>query len=166
MGHVMKFGGSTRLLILQGPEEDTESESELSVTELKELAARKAKRRQEEKVLQEKSEMESEEAKGISWGLPEDAVEEEDGVDSNNSNPPNLFSTPSEHENLYLNDPKKTLRGWFEREGYDLEYDCQEVGYAKFKCSVNLPIEDENGTTSEVVAEATVSGMYLSRSVK
>uniref|UniRef100_A0A2K5J1P6 FHA domain-containing protein n=1 Tax=Colobus angolensis palliatus TaxID=336983 RepID=A0A2K5J1P6_COLAP len=37
VGHVVRFGGSTRLFILQGPEEDREAESELTVTQLKEL---------------------------------------------------------------------------------------------------------------------------------
>ena len=156
VGHMIKFGGSTRYLILQGPEEDTESESELSVTELKELAAEKAKRRQEEKLSQEVKMKESE-SRGISWGMPEDAVEDEENENkSEQSN--SIINLSAENENLYLNDPKKTLRGWFEREGYDLEYDCKELSCAKFKCTVLLPIEDENGTTSEIVAEAIVSG--------
>ena len=154
VGHMMKFGGSTRHLILQGPDEDTEAESELSVTELKEIAAQKARKKLEEKLLNEKRENESE-SQGISWGMPEDAVEDED---ENKLEETKKISLVPENEHLYLNDPKKTLRGWFEREGYDLEYDCQEQSYAKFKCTVTLPIEDENGTTAEVVAEATVSG--------
>ena len=43
VGHGVKFGGSTRLLILQGPENDMEDESDLSVTELKEKALEKAR---------------------------------------------------------------------------------------------------------------------------
>ena len=156
VGHMMKFGGSTRLLILQGPQEDTEVESELSATELKELAAEKARKRQE-KIMEEKEKIESEETTGISWGIAEDAVEDEN-EELTLGNLPNPYSTQPEHGNLNLNDPKKTLRGWFEREGYDLEYDCQEIGYAKFKCTVKLPIEDENGERTEVLAEATVSG--------
>lgn len=155
VGHMIKFGGSTRQLILQGPDEDTENESELSVTELKEIAAQKARKKQEEKRLQEKQEAELE-SQGISWGMAEDAIDEEDS--ESKSDEVKIATPLIENDSLYLSDPKKTLRGWFEREGYDLEYDCQELSYAKFKCTVTLPVEDENGVTTDIIAEATVSG--------
>ena len=155
VGHMIKFGGSTRQLILQGPDEDTEKESELSVTELKEIATQKARKKQEEKRVQEKQDAELE-SQGISWGMAEDAIDEEDS--ENRSDEVKIATPLVENDSLYLNDPKKTLRGWFEREGYDLEYDCQELSYAKFKCTVTLPVEDENGVTTDIIAEATVSG--------
>lgn len=63
VGHVMRFGGSTRLFILQGPEEDREAESELTVTQLKEL------RKQQQMLLEKKM-------------LGEDSDEEEEAANT------------------------------------------------------------------------------------
>lgn len=58
----------------------------------------------------------------------EDADEEEDTKE-------NPFA-PKENEQLYLDDPKKTLKGWFEREGQELDYDVSEKGFGTFTCRV------------------------------
>ena len=124
VGHVFKFGVSTRIFILQGPEEDQEAESELTVTELIELKKKKESlmtRLEDEDTLDEKhrpsetnpSQVQSE---GVDWGMGEDAQDE-------NPMSENPFAVIEEgNEDLFLDDPKKTLRGWFEREGYELEY--------------------------------------------
>ena len=77
---------------------------------------------EEEKRLRDESEQRrlAEESRGISWGMAEDATEEESEHPDLDKNPFSL-SGPSS-SNLDLEDPKKTLRGWFEREGLDLEY--------------------------------------------
>ncbi|XP_076043242.1 kanadaptin [Oratosquilla oratoria] len=159
VGHILKFGGSTRMFILQGPEEDQELESDKSVTELKKIAAeRKAKLEQlennemgdeemceKEKEKEKESESTDGKDEGISWGMGEDADEDED-VEEN--------PYASANEELYLNDPKKTLRGWFEREGYDPpEYVVEEIGSGQFRCRIELPIPGPAGGPLVVIVE-------------
>lgn len=122
VGYVIKFGGSTRLHIFQGPEEDEE---------------------------EEKTDTPKTEDDVCSWGMGEDA-EEEDDLSEN----PFALSTPN--EDLYSEDPKKTLKNWFEREGYEVEYDVEEKGFKTFSCRVQLPIDTPTGDFMPV--EASVTG--------
>ncbi len=170
VGHTVKLAGSTRLLVVQGPEEDMERESEHTVTELKQIARKKEeeKRRLEEEESRRREEEEKEKEKdtGITWGMREDAVEEEDDEEEE-AHPDmskNPFSRglsaggPGQNEHLYSEDPKRALRRWFEREGFELEFRCEEKGPATFQCRVELPLDAvEPGTTAET-AEATVKG--------
>ncbi|CAH2056226.1 unnamed protein product, partial [Iphiclides podalirius] len=144
VGHQIKFGSSTRTYIMLGPDFDCEGESELSVTEIKQRALNmkleRVKMIQEAKDAIEKERLEAEkkrEEQGIDWGMGEDAEEEPDLAD-------NPYASTA-NEELYLTDPKKTLRGYFEREGHELNYDCEERGVGQFICRVELPIDDARG---------------------
>uniref|UniRef100_A0A8C0W0E8 FHA domain-containing protein n=1 Tax=Castor canadensis TaxID=51338 RepID=A0A8C0W0E8_CASCN len=163
VGHVFRFGGSTRLFILQGPEEDREAESELTVTQLKEL------RKQQQILLEKKmlgedsdeeEEMDTTERKrntsgqddemGCTWGMGEDAVEDE--AEEN----PIVLEFQQEREAFYIKDPKKALQGFFDREGEELEYEFDEQGHSTWLCRVRLPVDDSTG--KQLVAEAIHSG--------
>ncbi|KAM6179492.1 kanadaptin isoform 2-T2 [Erethizon dorsatum] len=162
VGHVFRFGGSTRLFILQGPEEDREAESELTVTQLKEL------RKQQQMLLEKKmlgedsdeEEMDTTERKGntsgqdddmgCTWGMGEDAVEDE--AEEN----PIVLEFQQEREAFYIKDPKKALQGFFDREGEELEYEFDEQGHSTWLCRVRLPVDDSTG--KQLVAEAIHSG--------
>ncbi|XP_045405254.1 kanadaptin [Lemur catta] len=162
VGHVLRFGGSTRLFILQGPEEDREAESELTVTQLKEL--RKQQQMLEKKMLGEDSDEEKEmdtternrntssqdDEMGCTWGMGEDAVEEE--AEEN----PIVLEFQQEREAFYIKDPKKALQGFFDREGEELEYEFDEQGHSTWLCRVRLPVDDSTG--KQLVAEAIHSG--------
>ncbi|XP_041350933.1 kanadaptin-like isoform X2 [Gigantopelta aegis] len=156
VGHVVKFGGSTRLHVLQGPEDDQEEESSLSVTELKEQREHHKREAEvlrqadmQEEQLRVDLEQQRHDSEGCSWGIGEDAEEPEEG------NP--LVSLVPKDEHLYVDDPKKALKGYFEREGYDLpDYQFVEAATGKHKCTVELPVDSPTG--EPIVAEAVVSG--------
>ncbi|KAB7503820.1 Kanadaptin [Armadillidium nasatum] len=149
VGHMLKFGGSSRLFILQGPDEDKEPESDLTVTELKAQAQEKKLELQKIKTHGngDNSVVNEETSEGIDWGMGEDAVEEED-EESSVSNP---FAS---NEDLFLNDPKKTLRGWYEREGFELpDYQVEETRPGTFKAKLELPVSNSNGKSITCVIE-------------
>lgn len=63
----------------------------------------------------------------------EDEAEEEGEEDEEGRKNP--FASSSDE--LHLDDPKKTLRGWFERHGYDPpSYTIEETGPGCCRCSV------------------------------
>ncbi|XP_047467211.1 kanadaptin [Mugil cephalus] len=176
VGHVLKFGGSTRLFILQGPEFDEEEESELTVTELRERA-RKQKEDLEKRMMgagsdddEDNDEKEgdeedgegsnnskgrsklSNEDSGCSWGMAEEAAPEED---ENEENP---FSTEfhEDQEAAYLKDPKKALQGFYDREGEELEFEYEDKSHGSWLCRIKLPVDDAMGR--QLVAEVTHTG--------
>ncbi|XP_043997788.1 kanadaptin isoform X1 [Gambusia affinis] len=166
VGHVLKFGGSTRLFILQGPESDEEEESELTVTELRERA-RKQRAELEKRMMGDLSDGEedeengegkksqseaSKEDSGCTWGIEEDAAPEED---ENEENP---FSTEfhEDQEAAYLKDPKKALQGFYDREGEELEFEYEDKNHGTWLCRIKLPVDDALGR--QLVAEVTHTG--------
>ncbi|XP_076835321.1 kanadaptin isoform X2 [Brachyhypopomus gauderio] len=172
VGHVLKFGGSTRLFILQGPEFDEEAESELTVTELRERA-RKQREVLEKKMMGNGSDdddndgdddekekngdggssgRKSSEDTGCSWGMEEEAEPVED---ENEENP---FATEfhEDQEAAYLKDPKKALQGFYDREGEELEFEYEDKGHGTWLCRIKLPVDDASGR--QLVAEVTHPG--------
>ncbi|TKC34833.1 hypothetical protein EI555_003979, partial [Monodon monoceros] len=155
--------GSTRLFLFQGPEEDREAESELTVTQLKELR-KQQQMMLEKKMLGEDSDEEEEtdtaerkrntssqdDEMGCTWGMGEDAVEDE--AEEN----PIVLEFQQEREAFYIKDPKKALQGFFDREGEELEYEFDEQGHSTWLCRVRLPVDDSTG--KQLVAEAIHSG--------
>lgn len=148
VGYQIKFGTSTRCYILVGPTFDEEEASEFTITELKEQKAQKEAELLQKKLQHEEELKKKEQESGASWGMGDDAEEENDLTE-------NPFAVTN-NEELFVKDPKKTLRGFFEREGLDLEYKCDEMSSGNFICKVELPIDDEMG--KQIVCEVKHKG--------
>ncbi|KPP75321.1 kanadaptin-like [Scleropages formosus] len=176
VGHVLRFGGSTRLFVLQGPETDEEAESELTVTELRERA-RKQREALEKRMMgdgsddeggEEEEEEEEEggggkeggggarsssEDAGCSWGMGEDRLRGSGSLRSSHIDLPRFLE---DQEAAYLKDPKKALQGFYDREGEELEFEYEDKGHGTWTCRVRLPVDDALGR--QLVAEVTHSG--------
>ncbi|XP_059324372.1 kanadaptin [Ammospiza nelsoni] len=159
VGHGLRFGGSSRLFLLQGPKEDQESESELTVTELK--ALRKQQQAKLEKTMlgedsdeedekEERNERSQNSDLSCSWGMGEDA--EEDEVEEN----PIAVDFQDVQDAFYMKDPRKALQGFFDREGEELEYEYDDRGHNSWLCRIKLPVDDASG--KQLVAEVLHSG--------
>ncbi|XP_071595491.1 kanadaptin [Heliangelus exortis] len=160
VGHGLRFGGSSRLFLLQGPEEDQESESELTVTQLK--ALRKQQQAKLEKTMlgedsdeeDEKTEERSERSQNsdmsCSWGMGEDA--EDDEVEEN----PIAIDFQDVQDAFYMKDPRKALQGFFDREGEELVYEYDDRGHNSWLCRIKLPVDDASG--KQLVAEVLHAG--------
>ncbi|KFP67488.1 Kanadaptin, partial [Cariama cristata] len=143
-----------------GPEEDQESESELTVTQLK--ALRKQQQAKLEKTMlgedsdeeDEKEERRSERSQNsdmsCSWGMREDA--EEDEVEEN----PIAIDFQDVQDAFYMKDPRKALQGFFDREGEELVYEYDDRGHNSWLCRIKLPVDDASG--KQLVAEVLHSG--------
>ncbi|KFV44646.1 Kanadaptin, partial [Gavia stellata] len=142
-----------------GPKEDQESESELTVTQLK--ALRKQQQAKLEKTMlgedsdeedekEERSERSQNSDMSCSWGMGEDA--EEDEVDEN----PIAIDFQDVQDAFYMKDPRKALQGFFDREGEELEYEYDDRGHNSWLCRIKLPVDDASG--KQLVAEVLHSG--------
>ncbi|KFP25988.1 Kanadaptin, partial [Colius striatus] len=143
----------------QGPKEDQESESELTVTQLK--ALRKQQQAKLEKTMlgedsdeedekEERSERSQNTDMSCTWGMGEDA--EEDEVEEN----PIAIDFQDVHDAFYMKDPRKALQGFFDREGEELEYEYDDRGHNSWLCRIKLPVDDASG--KQLVAEVLHSG--------
>nr|CAB3266293.1 kanadaptin [Phallusia mammillata] len=171
VGHMIKFGNSTRTYILQGPSEDQEMESEESATELRDKAREeRSKKRDLEKMMMGEDSDEDEDEKesqgsnrkvasetGISWGMLEDAVEENIEEEEKKIEKPSLDAIAlPEKDPFYVKDPHKALKNFYEKEGMELDFECTERRPGQWNVRLELPVDTPTG--KPIFAEASVTG--------
>jgi len=147
VGYQIKFGGSSRRYIVEGPEEDQEEEVDMAEV-LKAKEERKQMKKEKEEAEKTKEKGRGYCNDGASWGFGEDAQEEE--LD--------LKALMEKKKGIEVKDPKKTLKGFFEREGLDFEYEMSEQSRGTsviHVARVRLPIE--SSLDNEIIAEGTSS---------
>lgn len=169
---MFKLGLSTRIYILHGPKPLGNSDDlQINLTheqmkKVKEKYSRIALKLKIQKELEEEEEKQNEDkgGKSIDWGMSMEEGDEKTsgaGVDEENLGAENKEKNPfsvieEEDESFYSSDPKKALKNYFDREGDELEYDVEELGPGKYKCSIRLPITNNYG--QPIYAEITHDG--------
>ncbi|VDN02730.1 unnamed protein product [Thelazia callipaeda] len=150
VGHVLQFGGSTRIMTLFGPSCDTEPEWKYSPTEMRQLINQKklCDKMEQEK---QKESQDEESNDGITWGI--DFDEEEAYAHSCE------LTNFQDQEEKYRDDPLKVLSRFFEQEGFDMEFTYEEEGSGhnhKWTCTIELPINTATGQS--LIESATCCG--------
>lgn len=163
-GSVIKIGGSTRLYIYHAPEETTSEDLNINVTheqmkKIKEKYDRISNKIKIQKGMEEieAAEKEDSDENGIDWGMGNLDDEEEEGKIS--ADALQLMANQSYNdrdESYYSSDPRKALKVFFDREGEELFYEFEELGYGSFKCRVRLPVDNSLG--EPIYAEFQGSG--------
>jgi pSer/pThr/pTyr-binding forkhead associated (FHA) protein len=156
VGHMMKFGGSTRLFVLQTNsrcQDEVERQAEKEIQEVMNERKKKEDEREEER-----REIEQMRAKvleeGVTWGISDEAEEEAERQFQLGQS-----ITEIDEDAYYNKDPKKALNHYFEEEGLEVEYEVEEVGQGKdkkFHARIRLPIETSEG--GYIYGEATIGG--------
>lgn len=130
VGHMMKFGGSTRLFVLQTNsrcQDEVERQAEKEIQEVMNERKKKEDEREEER-----REIEQMRAKvleeGVTWGISDEAEEEAERQFQLGQS-----ITEIDEDAYYNKDPKKALNHYFEEEGLEVEYEVEEVGQGKDK---------------------------------
>eukprot|EP00041_Stephanoeca_diplocostata_P037297 m.1402380 g.1402380 ORF g.1402380 m.1402380 type:complete len:649 (-) comp25010_c0_seq3:7729-9675(-) len=153
LGHMVQFGASSRVYILQASNSEMAAEeSRLADVESRAKDKMKETREQEEQTA----------ARGVSWGMDgEDDVAADDADPEGGNSTVKGTDTPlnADGEPYYTDDPKKALRVYFEREAAHLDYECDMSGpgHARvYTCKIHLPVDTPDG--NQLVAEASVQG--------
>uniref|UniRef100_A0A8R1IST0 DRBM domain-containing protein n=1 Tax=Caenorhabditis japonica TaxID=281687 RepID=A0A8R1IST0_CAEJA len=140
VGFIFQFGESTRIYNLTGPQDDAEAEWDCSPTEMKlrkhkkELEAKLRAAAAQEMIEDEKRDAKGEdEEDGCGWGMNY-------GEDAKTFTAPEHDAHLMEDREAYYNqDPKKALQKFFEREGFDMNFEFSEQGQGhthKWVCSI------------------------------
>ncbi|KJH46445.1 FHA domain protein [Dictyocaulus viviparus] len=162
VGFVLQFGGSTRLLSLLGPSSDCEAEWNCSPSEMLERVRKKTLEAKLATLAQKEIELEKANEAGESSGRDDDGIDW--GMNYGEDYVPCAEVEVDAHlmddrEQYYQADPKKALAKFFEREGFDMQFQMSEQGSGhthKWLCTIELPIEI-NGVDRAYTAQAVVS---------
>ncbi|KAF9167553.1 Kanadaptin [Mortierella sp. AD011] len=136
-GDQLRFGESTRIYLFQTEEAVDQEEEERKMVAA--MIERQNKTRAQQR------EQDDEEEQEFNWGMPEDAVDEDDMDDEMMDGSVRRAVDPDAY---YRKDPKKALRNYLESRGYSCEFEVEEEGPGharEYTARIRLPIETSMG---------------------